>query len=407
MGQDSQASGSPDGSGRTVPVERSSVPLLVETRFQPPRPSPQDVWRPAVARLLDQATTHRVTIVAAPTGYGKTTAIASWMRSRPEPIGWLSLESADDREARFASYLTTAVRRAVPGVGATALAALQDPEVDIEADVIGSLVNDLATQDTEALLVLDDLQAITSRGCQALLATFVAAMPRQLRLIISTRVDPALPLGRLRARGELGEIRVEDLRFTHAEVRTFFDQRLAMPLGPGSVDALIERTEGWPAVLNLVALSLASESRPDDFVRTFAGSNRQVVDYLVSEDPGSPAGRPAPLPAAHVRAQAPDRRTVRCGDGQDGRCGPPGRPEPVALVRDVVRRGHGFLSVSPPLPRGDAGGARRRGAAMEPPACWLPQPAGKVPMGAWTRRCTTPSPRATTNSPAHSSPSDT
>jgi LuxR family maltose regulon positive regulatory protein len=266
-----------------VRVETPALPLLVETRFHPPQPSPAEIWRPAVARLLDGAAAHRVTLVAAPTGYGKTTTLATWLRTRPEPVAWLALESSDDRPARFATYLVTALQRVLPGVGAAALAALQDPEVDIETEVIGSLVNDLATQDTVALLVLDDLQTITSRSCQGLLATFVAQMPSQLRLIISTRVDPALPLGRLRARGELAEVRVEDLRFTSAEVRDFFDQRLAMPLGPGSADALIERTEGWPAVLNLVALALANESRADEFVRSFAGSNRQVVDYLVSE----------------------------------------------------------------------------------------------------------------------------
>jgi LuxR family maltose regulon positive regulatory protein len=261
----------------------SFPPLLVETRFQPPRSSHADVWRPAVADLLDRACAHRVTLVAAPTGYGKTTALASWLRSRPESIGWLSLEPSDDREARFATYLVTAVRRAVPDVGAAALAALQDPKVDIETDVIGSLVNELARQDSEVLLVLDDLQAIGSRGCHELLAAFVAEMPQQLRLIISTRIDPALPIGRLRARGELGEVRVNDLRFSPAEVRSFFDRRLEAPLDPDLMDALIERTEGWPAALNLVALSLAGEPRPDDFVRSFAGSNAQVVDYLVSE----------------------------------------------------------------------------------------------------------------------------
>lgn len=264
-------------------VGAPALPLLVETHFQLPVPGPSVLDRATVWALLDAYRDRKVTLIAAPTGFGKTTALATWLRRGGQRYSWLSLDSAVDQERRFATYLASAIRRALPGAGTSALAALQHPNVDVATDVVGSLVNDIAGQDEHLILVLDDYHVIHAPACHAILGTLVAEQPSQLRLVISTRGDPNLPLGRLRATGQLGEIRAGELRFSDVEARDFLERRLGVDIGPAAISALVERTEGWPAVLNLAALSIAASPKPNDFVRAFAGSNRHVVDYLVSE----------------------------------------------------------------------------------------------------------------------------
>jgi LuxR family maltose regulon positive regulatory protein len=259
-----------------------ALPLLVETRFGVPSPGPATVRRERVSALLDAHAGRRVTILAAPTGFGKTTALAAWVGQRAGPTAWLTLEAVDDDPVRFTTYVVSAIRRVAPTVGADALAALQDPRVDIEARVIGSLINDLATLDERVVLVLDDYHQIRHRACHAIVRAIVAGLPGQLRLIISSRGDPVLPLGRLRATGDLGEIRVDDLRFTPAEVRMFLDGRLPDGLASPDIDALTAGTEGWPAAVNLAAMSMTGGADPGAFIRAF-GTHRHLVDYLAGE----------------------------------------------------------------------------------------------------------------------------
>ncbi len=272
--------------GRPIAVEAvraPALPLLVETRFHVPVPGPAVVERPTVLASLDRYADRRVTLIAAPTGFGKTTTLALWLRSRRRRYAWLSLESAENDPVRFATYVVSAIRRALPDVGGSALAALQNARVDIATDVVGSVVNDIAKRDDQLVLVLDDYYLIRDPACDSILATLVAELPPQLRLIIATRADPSIPIGRLRATGDLGEIRAEDLRFTSAEIRTFFGGWLSMDLDDPTLAALEERTEGWPAALNLAQLSISGSADPKAFLRTFTGSHRHVVDYLTSE----------------------------------------------------------------------------------------------------------------------------
>ncbi len=260
-----------------------ALPLLVETRFSPPNPGPATLDRPRVLSLLDQYAERRVTLIAAPTGFGKTTALVLWLRTRGHVYGWLSLEAADDDPVRFTTYLVSAIRRGLPRVGAAALTALQNPRVDIATDVVGSIINDIAAGDDRLVLVIDDYHRIRDPECRAIVATLVAELPPQLHLIIATREDPYLPLGRLRATGNLGEIRADDLRFTALEIRSFLRGRSPIELDGSALAALEDRTEGWPAGLNLAVLSISASPDPRAFLRSFTGSHRHVVDYLTSE----------------------------------------------------------------------------------------------------------------------------
>jgi LuxR family maltose regulon positive regulatory protein len=210
-------------------------------------------------------------------------AVASWVRRRPEAVAWLSLERTEDRPERLATYIVATIRRAVPEVGAGALASLQDPRVDIATDVIGSLTNDLAAARRPLRLVLDDYHVIRDHACHELIATLLADLPPGMGLVIITRADPPLPLGRLRASGELAEVRADDLRFDADEIRTFMNDRVGRSLDVEEIGLLEERTEGWPAALSLANLSMASEEDPGPFIRAFTGSSRHIVDYLVSE----------------------------------------------------------------------------------------------------------------------------
>jgi LuxR family maltose regulon positive regulatory protein len=273
-------------------VGAPALPLLVETRFGVPQSGSSHVRRAHVAALLDRAADRRLTLVAAPTGFGKTTAVADWVRTRPGAAAWLTLEAADDDPLRFATYLVSAIRRAAPSVGADALSALQDPRVDIDARVIGSLVNDVAASPDRLVLILDDYHHLHEPATHAITRALLASLPPQLRLVISSRGDPALPLGRLRATDDLGEIRVEDLRFSTDEVRAFLDASLHGPVDAEAVAALAERTEGWPAAVNLAAMSLAAGTPPEE-VLVALGSHRHLVDYLATEvlDAQTPAMR--------------------------------------------------------------------------------------------------------------------
>ena len=266
-----------------IPVNPPALPFLVEARFRVPIAGPGFLDRAAVHRALDQAAGHGLILVAAPTGFGKTTAVATWLRQRPEPIAWLSLESTEDRPDRLATYLVAAIRRALPNVGTDALAALQNPYVEIATEVVGSLTNDLNGQASPVVLVLDDYHVIRHRACHEVVSALLAARPPQLLVVIISRSDPPLSLGRMRAYGGLGEVRAPDLRFNVEEVRRYVNEVRDYSLDPAEVGALEERTEGWPAALSLAELSMAASDDPSSFVRTFTGSSRHVVDYLASE----------------------------------------------------------------------------------------------------------------------------
>jgi len=171
---------------------------------------------------LQQGMEHALTLVSAPAGFGKTTVLAHWLAQREKPDAWLSLESADNEPVRFLSYLITALQTLDPSLGVAALSLLRTPQPAPSEAVLARLVNDLLMQEAAAFtLVLDDYHVITAEAIHRLLIFLVEHLPPQMHLILATRADPPLPLSRLRARGQLTEVRAADLRFTREETHLF------------------------------------------------------------------------------------------------------------------------------------------------------------------------------------------
>ena len=269
------------------------APILATKLYIPP-PRPGVVHR---ERLIDrlQAGLQRapgVAVISAPAGFGKTTLVSEWIASLalvPSPtrrgeIAWLSLDKDDNDLPRFLAYFIAALQTIAPTVGEATLGAMhasrsQPPPTDV---LLTALLNDLAALG-DAVLVLDDYHVIESPSIDEALTFFVDHLPPQFRLVIASREDPPLPLARLRARGQLTELRAADLRFTSAEAADFLNQAMDLNLSAADIAALEARTEGWIAGLQLAALSMQGRSDTGSFIRAFTGSHRFVLDYLMEE----------------------------------------------------------------------------------------------------------------------------
>jgi LuxR family transcriptional regulator, maltose regulon positive regulatory protein len=256
---------------------------LLTTKLALPLARQTLIARPRLLDRLDEGLAAALTLVAAPPGFGKSTLVAAWARRGGHPVAWLSLDAADNDPARFARYLVAACELAQPGIAAGALGALraaQGPPLDA---MLAALLDALAALPCDLVLVLDDYHVIEARPIHNALAVFIAHRPPRAHLVMATRADPPLPLARLRARGELVEIRAADLRFTPDEAATFLNQMMGLRLSAAQVAALEERAEGWIAGLQLAALSLRGRDDPADFVAAFSGTHRHVLDYLAEE----------------------------------------------------------------------------------------------------------------------------
>lgn len=237
---------------------------------------------------LDAGLDDRLTLVSAPAGFGKTTLVADWLdaRGRARKLGaWLSLDEADGDLRRFLRYLIAALRTAEPTIGAEALTMTETSHRPEHEPVLTALLNEFDDNaDGEpVVLVLDDFHAIDSRPVDAAVTFLIEHAPRRLHVVITTREDPRLPLARLRAKGQLTELRASDLRFTSEEAAAFLNGSMGLTLTVSDVARLEARTEGWIAGLQLAALSLHGRDDVATFLETFTGSHRYVLDYLVEE----------------------------------------------------------------------------------------------------------------------------
>ncbi|KRE55443.1 LuxR C-terminal-related transcriptional regulator [Phycicoccus sp. Soil748] len=237
-------------------------------------------------RLTDRLATAlpRVVLVSAPAGFGKTTLLAQWLRDSDDPdrrVAWVSLDEADNDPARLLEHVVAALASVRDLPDASRLMA-DDADPPALA-VLTSVVNDLDLHAGSTVLALDDYHVVESPEAQAVTAFLLEHAPPQLTLAIATRADPMLPLPRLRARGELLELRAADLRFTQDETSSFLDRVMGLELPPADVRALADRTEGWVAGLQLAGLSLQGVQDSTGFVHDFTGTNRFVLDYLVDE----------------------------------------------------------------------------------------------------------------------------
>lgn len=256
---------------------------LVRTKLIRPRPRGRTVSRPRLDDRLLLGSTTALTLISAPAGFGKTTLLGSWLvAGRGGPTAWVSLDERDRDPTTFWSYVLLAVDRAAPGTAAEALAHLQSGRAPLDA-MLTMLLNELSVLPTELTLVLDDYHLAEGPDLQPGMVFLLDHLPPQVHVVISSRADPALPLSRLRARGQLLEIRASDLRFTLDETATYLNEVNALDLAAEDVAALEGRTEGWAAALQLAALSLQGRRDRSRFIAGFAGDDRFVVDYLADE----------------------------------------------------------------------------------------------------------------------------
>jgi LuxR family maltose regulon positive regulatory protein len=247
------------------------------------------VPRPRLSQRLDRGTTSKLMLISAPAGFGKTTLLTEWLAARPAGpaderlAAWLSLDRADNDPASFWTYVIAALQTVAPGVGESALTLLRAPQPPPIETVLTVLLNDLGAITGDIVLVLDDYHVIDARDVQDAMAFLLDHLPPRLHVVIASRTDPALPLARLRARGELVETRAAELRFTPDEAAAYLNEMMGLELTARDVAALEGRTEGWIAALQLAALSMQGRDDVAGFIAGFTGDDRYVVDYLAEE----------------------------------------------------------------------------------------------------------------------------
>jgi LuxR family maltose regulon positive regulatory protein len=266
-----------------------SIPILATKLYIPP-PRPNVVLRPRLIERLNEGLPagRKLTLISASAGFGKTTLVSEWVagceRSEPKVrVAWLSLDEGDNDPARFLIYLVAAFQTLAPNLGGGVLGALQSPQPPSTESILTALLNEITTVPDNFVLVLDDYHVIDSKPVDEALTFLLEHLPPQMHLVIATREDPHLPLARLRARGQLTELRAADLRFTPAEATDFLNQVMGLNLRDADIAALEARTEGWIAGLQLAALSMQGRSDTADFIQAFTGSHRFVLDYLAGE----------------------------------------------------------------------------------------------------------------------------
>ncbi len=256
---------------------------ILATKLYIPQPQPRVVFRPRLIERLDEGLRRRLTLVCAPAGFGKTTLLSEWVAALPQPAAWLSLDEADNAPKRFLTYLVAALRTIAPDIGEGVLGVLRSPQPPTTESVLTALINEITVLEGDFVVVLDDYHALDAEPVDDALTFLVEHLPPRMHLVIATREDPHLPLARLRARGQLTELRAADLRFTPSEAAEFLDAVMGLSLSAEEVAALETRTEGWIAGLQMAAISMRGNQDVAGFIRSFTGSHRFVLDYLVEE----------------------------------------------------------------------------------------------------------------------------
>jgi LuxR family transcriptional regulator, maltose regulon positive regulatory protein len=316
----------------------SGQDVLLATKLHVPSPPPGFVPRPRLVQALAEGLVRGRVLVCAPAGFGKTALLADWARGGGRPVAWLGLDGSDSDPARFWRYALAALDRAIPGL-AERVGPL--PPGSFER-LVTALINELAADPgpDEVLLVLDDYHLVDSQPVHESVAFLLENLPPGLRVVVSGRADPSLPLARLRARGQLAELRAADLRFTLEEAAALLggvagsglaERETAGPGLPGpAVAALVARTEGWAAGLQLAGLSLRGHVDPAGFAAAFSGSHRFVLDYLADEVLD---GQPGPVRAFLLETSVLERLTGELCDAVTGRAGS------QAMLQDIERAG--------------------------------------------------------------------
>src|SRR5919112_590390 len=259
---------------------------LLTTKLAVPSTRVSLVPRSRLSERLEEGLGPKLILVSAPAGFGKSTLLGAWaseLSGSGRPMAWYSLDSADNDPAQFWRYFFTAIDLLQPGSGKTALALLDSPQASPIEAILTTLLNELVDLSTDSVLVIDDYHLIESQTIHEALTFLIDHLPPRMHLVIATRMDPPLPLPRMRVRGKLTELRAADLRFTPEEAATFLNQVMGLELSAEDTAELEGRTEGWIAGLQMAALAMRDHADVSGFIAAFTGSNRHVVDYLAEE----------------------------------------------------------------------------------------------------------------------------
>src|SRR5580692_9597516 len=269
---------------RTEATELAVGPI-VATKLHVPELLAGRVSRPSLVAELRDAAGVRLVLVSAPAGAGKTTVLASWRADPAEqrPFGWLSLDDRDNDPVSFWSYVLAALRTVAPELGPDVDGALRTAGGDLTELALPLLVNALTALPGPVVLVLDDYHVITNADVHQSMEYLLDHLPRTVQVAVAGRSDPPLALARLRANADLLELRIGDLRLSAGEATALLNGALHLGLTPAEVRVLRERTEGWAAGLQLVGLSLRGRETRERYIASFAGDDRQIVDYLMAE----------------------------------------------------------------------------------------------------------------------------
>lgn len=258
------------------------LPILSTKLYIPPL-QPKTVLRTHLIKQLNKGAKGKLTLISASAGFGKTILLCQWVENYDYPVGWISLDEEHNDPMRFLLYLLGAIQSAKANIDESILGMVLSPQPPPYKTILTLLINEIANLEDDFSLILDDYHLIDSKEVDDALTFLIDNIPSQMHLIISTRVDPRLPIARMRAQGQMVEIRVADMRFRQSEIAEFMNQIMEFELVEKNISALEMRTEGWIAGLKLAALSMQDNNDISGFIESFTGSNRYIIDYLVEE----------------------------------------------------------------------------------------------------------------------------
>jgi len=255
---------------------------ILQTKLHPPFVSPEIIRRERLFDLLNEQN-YRVALLTAPAGFGKSVFVRSWLEIVERPYAWLSLDERDNSLRRFITYLVACFRRLDDTIGESTLAMLRSDSLPSIETLLTPMINDFYALSQDSITVIDDYHLIDEPAIHDVIQFLIEQLPPQVKLILVSRIDPAFPVARYRARGELIEIREQDLRFTLEESIEFLNDIRQLNLPEESINILQEKTEGWVAGLQLASLSLQQSPDKDAFLKSFSGETGYVLDYLLEE----------------------------------------------------------------------------------------------------------------------------
>jgi LuxR family maltose regulon positive regulatory protein len=259
-----------------------ATPLLT-TKLYIPQSRPNLVPRPRLIERLDAGLDRKLTLISAPAGFGKTTLLSNWVGRLDHPVAWVSLDKGDNDQTSFLVYFVAALQTIEMGICETVQAIFHAPQPPPIESVLTELINEIASIEQNFVLVLDDYHVIEAQAVHNALTFLLDHLPPKMHLVITSRSDPLLQIPRLRAQGQITELRAENLRFTTQEATRFLNQVMGLALSEEDVLSLETRTEGWIAGLHLAALSMQDTDDAAGFISAFTGDDRYIVDYLVDE----------------------------------------------------------------------------------------------------------------------------